>query len=500
MSPPRDPSPIQEHALDAIVVVPGIMGSVLKDTELNRDLWGFESLRPYVNLWRKREDLGVERLALTKSELEDIAEGRYRAETARVRPAGLLPLPSFVPFLGGFEPYTNLVRSVRRVTPHADAVLEFAYDWRLPVRLNSRFLAAALKKHLAQWRAHPKYLDARRVHPGQRNAGIVIIAHSMGGLLVRGLGDPEIEDGFAEVRQVITLGTPFSGSVKSAVMMRTGAGTPLKLPRERLSRAVRTMPGLYDLLPRTPCLLRAGTRSDVVTADAADFASIGGDPVLIQAAQNDFDALHHVSLPGHRYLEGIAQPTPQSFSIRSGEVDAYEHSYRFDEEGEVRRDGDGRLLTYDDKGDGTVWRYAARPRSSDGVAAAQLSIAQDHGALSRSNELVKMLVGFVTDQGDLGVRLGEGEVGLNVTDMVEVGERFEVRATGEVDPVQVECTVTEVDPIQEKVVRTLRLRTTGDGDLVDHVSLQDPGLYRVAVKAGAAEPVTRLVMVLPPEE
>jgi hypothetical protein len=79
---------------DAVVVVPGIMGSELVD-ETGEVCWGLKPLL-LAKAWRtKRLDV----LRVTEA---DQAGGR------RLRPTRLLRVPGYMPVLGGLEPYTYL--------------------------------------------------------------------------------------------------------------------------------------------------------------------------------------------------------------------------------------------------------------------------------------------------------------------------------------------------------------------------------------------------------
>lgn len=486
MSPTPPRTFIREHTHDAIVVVPGIMGSALCDAERG-PIWGFGSPGPYLKLWFSPGQMAA--LGLSPAELAAVAEGRYDFASARVRPTGLIRFPSCAPFLGGFEPYTALAKALRAVAADPAAVLEFAYDWRLPVRLNARLLARSMREHLAAWRTHPACVAAREAHPERRQAQILIVAHSMGGLVARGLADPAIDDGFADVRKVITLGTPFYGSVKAAVILNTGDGTPIPMPKRQLRDAARTMPGVYDLLPRNRCLLDG---ADVVAPTAAHVEALGADRGLAEASLADFHALEATRLPHHQALLGVAQPTLQSFGISGGRVEVADYSYRFDGD-TLLRDAQNRPLPFSDTGDGTVWRYAARPIGQD---VPTTPFAQQHGALANANEMIRTVVGIVTDQEDLGIALGEGEIGLEVPDLVQPGEEFTITVTGEEDPAAVTCVVEDIG--EAEVVRRPGLRWS-NGTLAETVTLAAPGLYRIGVKAGAADPVTQVVLVAAPE-
>ncbi|MCO1660526.1 transposase family protein [Pseudonocardia humida] len=180
------------------------------------------------------------RLALTDAE----RAGDY----TRIQPAGLLQAPAFAPFLRGIEPYGGLVAAVREVVADPAAVLEFSYDWRLPVTHNAALLHTAAAEHLAAWQTHPRYEDLLRALPDTRPARLVLIAHSMGGLLIRALA-PGLD-----IRATITLGTPFDGAAKAALILNSGRGAPVPLPRTTLRDLAATLPGLHELLPTYRCL------------------------------------------------------------------------------------------------------------------------------------------------------------------------------------------------------------------------------------------------------
>ena len=177
----------------------------------------------------------MDALALT----EDERTGR----TGRVTATRLLRFPAFAPILRGIEPYTDLVSGLRRVVAHEDAIAEFPYDWRLSIEHDARELARTAEAHLARWRAHPK---------GSADAKLVLVAHSMGGLVARYF--TAVLGGSSEVRTTITLGTPYYGAVKAAVILNSGRGAPVPLPSRRLRTLAATLPGVHDLLPSYRCV------------------------------------------------------------------------------------------------------------------------------------------------------------------------------------------------------------------------------------------------------
>jgi len=342
------------------------MGSELKDVATGHTIWGFSHLGWYARAWGRGG--GLQGLAVSPQE---------RAEKIdRVQATGLLRFPAFAPLLKGLEPYTGLVRGITEVVAHPDAVLEFPYDWRLPVPHNAGLLAEAANRHLLKWRAHPALADFRRTRGLEQPARIVIIAHSMGGLLARAMS--AIPGADNKVRATGTLGTPFYGSVKAAVILSSGRGAPL--PRRRLRDVAVTMPGVYDLLPGYRCVDRG---DNVIYLTPSGLAEAGGDAELARAALEGQRRAGSVVLPGHRAVIGTEQPTFQSLLLRDGEVEAQRTGFRMHSDGELIRDADGVLVRVDLGGDGTVARDAATPNG-----AARSWLPQQHGALARSKTAV----------------------------------------------------------------------------------------------------------------
>ncbi len=437
-----------------MVVVPGIMGSELVDAETGTLLWGLRRLGWYVRAWSSGD--GLAPLRVTPDELE----GR----TGRVKATGLLRFPAFAPWLAGFEPYTPLVNGIRNATTDPGAVLEFAYDWRLPVDHNTRLLAEAASAHLTTWRARS----------GRTDAKLVFVAHSMGGLLCQGLsGISGITD---ETRTVITLGTPFDGAAKAAVILGSGRGTPL--PRGKLRELAAGFPGVHDLLPTYRCVDEGDTVRRLTPADVARF---GGSAELARAA---FDR-RAAPLPGHRALIGIGQPTISSLKLADGLVEHRSHTFRPDPEGGFQREADGSLLRVDGRGDGTVPRNSAVPR-----AIAATPVAQQHGTLARSREAIDFVRDIlINTESDLGPRLGAGDIGLALPDVVTPDTEWTATISG-AEPHEAQCTVTDAETGTVVDHPSLHRR---DGEVAIAVTLPAPGVYRVAVSGGGS-PVEQLVM------
>jgi pimeloyl-ACP methyl ester carboxylesterase len=447
---------------DAIVVVPGIMGSELVDMATGRTLWGLNDARWYLNAWTSGRSL--KELTLT----EDEQAGRY----GRVRPTRLLRFTAYAPILQGFEPYTRLLQAVRRVAVHPDAVVEFPYDWRLPVAHNARRLAEYVDRHIAAWRRHPAQISAFRDDPTSGEPKIVIVAHSMGGLLARHMG--LIPEAAQHLRATVTLGTPFYGSVKAIQLLGADTQGPGGLPRAKLRTLATGLPGVHDLLPRYRCV---DTGTDARLLSAEDIAAIGGDKDLAVAAGTDFQHSSEISLVGHVQVIGAHQPTAQSVTIAGGLVSGRRYTCQ---------PGPNGIRRIDLGGDGTVGRQSAQ---LPGVPAIPLALT--HGAMARADEAILIVTDVLTRQ-MTGPWLGAAELGLDIPDIVTAAQEFRVTITGAEHPHDISGRVVSVQ--SERQVFALRPSLEG-GEVRSKVAIGEAGLYRIEVTGGGGSRVSQVLMV-----
>ncbi|MEH0651926.1 lipase/acyltransferase domain-containing protein [Streptomyces scabiei] len=435
---------------DAVIVVPGIMGSELVNTATGSVLWGLADLSWYVSAWcdgRSLDELAVR-------------DPDPAMEARRVKPLGLLRFPAFMPFLAGLEPYTPLLERLAAAVAHPAALTEFAYDWRLPATYNAELLAQATSTQLTHWR---RYAASRRPHGAAR---AVIIAHSMGGLLVREMA--RIPGALDDVRSVITLGTPFQGTLDAVEMLVPGRPGPFPLPKGRLRRLARTLPAVQDLLPTYPCVHEAGRLRPLTAGD-------------LDANVPAWTAQPLPRLPGHVCVVGMGQPTYQSLTIHDGDLRLHRHLPETD-----FQDPGAQTLYVDHSGDGTVYRYSAQQSGAE-----RHWPHQTHGALARSNDIINHIVNLITEKPG-GPALGGARIGLEAPDMVRPGEPFRVRLTGP-DAIAAICSFEDLTSGSPDI--TARLRGDSAGGRTGMVRLTRPGLYRVRAAGGGGSPVLRMLLV-----
>ncbi|REF01159.1 lipase/acyltransferase domain-containing protein [Thermomonospora umbrina] len=212
-----------------LVVVPGVGGS-----ELRRDgrvLWG---LSPGVVRGVHRR---VGELTEHAPRLDDPDFGDGVTATGLVG----LSVPGLSRLLG----YGELRRRLHAEFALDDELtyLEFPYDWRRPIAHNAALLATAVGERLRRVRD--------RLNP---RAEVVIVAHSMGGLVSRAYLDAH--GGHDVCRRLITLGTPYRGSLKALDVLVNGPKWGLRWGR--MAEALGRLPSLYELLPIYPVVVDRG--------------------------------------------------------------------------------------------------------------------------------------------------------------------------------------------------------------------------------------------------
>lgn len=210
-----------------VIVVPGITASVLEDR------YPIEPEEVWTAVLRKE----FERITLHPDDL------RYEAvEPARIGPRNPLSLA-----------YGDLVEALRHdLTKQRDKptpVFAFGYDWRRDCLDSARLLEPMIDEVLGRTRLLPHY----KKDPPDR---VDLVGHSMGGIIIaaylraKQTGDLGLAKGDARVRRVVTIGTPFRGSIDAIHKVATGMGSLTgPAPRDREREAARVTPALYQLLP-----------------------------------------------------------------------------------------------------------------------------------------------------------------------------------------------------------------------------------------------------------
>lgn len=199
-----------------VVVIPGIGGSVLERD--SAPIWG----AGMCNIAR----------ALVEPERLSIQAGGQVTATRLLRTP--LVCPWWSPILG----YDELLRQMTNAFGAEDVrdhVRPFPYDFRQSIQQS----AAALESSVSGWLAS--------VPEAERRRQVVIVAHSMGGLVARyWLG---VLGRWEWCEALITMATPHRGAPKALDILANGFRLgPVPFPN--VTDVLREWPSMYELLPR----------------------------------------------------------------------------------------------------------------------------------------------------------------------------------------------------------------------------------------------------------
>ena len=270
-----------------VIVIPGVLGSKLVDGQSGREVWGAfggGSADP-------ETDDGARLVALPMAEGVPLAELRDGVtpngvlDSVRIRLFGV-PLESqaYAYILktlgvGGYRD-EELGRGGTIVyRPGHFTCFQFPYDWRRDNAENAR----RLHEFIAEKRAYVRAELLRRYGVRRDDLKFDVIAHSMGGLLLRYYleygGAPLPEDGSLppvtwagapNVARAVFVAAPNAGSADALANLVDGVRFSWLLPRYG-PVVIGTFPSLYQLLPRARH--RGLVGADGQTLDPLDLAT-----------------------------------------------------------------------------------------------------------------------------------------------------------------------------------------------------------------------------------
>ena len=142
----------------------------------------------------------------------------------------------------------NLRDSEERIVP----VYPFGYDWRQPLSVIESELEHFIEDVVQRTALMRHYFDDGYDKDDSRRK-VNIVGHSMGGIIIAGYlqGRPEVPpERRKRIEKVVTLATPFRGSIEAIVKVITGnANLGMTQPSSREREAARATPSVYHLLP-----------------------------------------------------------------------------------------------------------------------------------------------------------------------------------------------------------------------------------------------------------
>jgi len=373
----------------------------------------------------------------------------------------VLQTRGFLSRFGRLDHYQPLTRELQSLCDHPDAFATYPYDWRLPVATTAAGLAEFANCHLKTWRQH-------RANRQGAQARLCLVGHSMGGLLACHAATGLPTD---QVALIVTLGTPFKGSVRAAQAIANGDIAPHGAFSNRISDLTRNIASVYDLLPHYSALTTNPDQPNTaVTATDADFTSIGGrHDLLDQRSQHLTPDQLTVLADRLVAIVGVDQPTLQSFTIDHGEATFFNHV-------------DGQ----DFAGDGTVSMAAAFPPGHHAVSNWPLQ----HGSMGNTSEAIASTKATI-QQRTLGPSQGHS-VGLHAPDTVVAGDAVPITVRSERPTVAI-----KIRHMNGKTTSTrVAIRNGHSGTAT--ITLERPGLYEITTNAGGASPITCDTLALEP--
>jgi hypothetical protein len=451
---------------DVIICLPGITGSVLQKD--GRDIWNISGgavISALTTLGRTIDDL---RLEDDPPDVDDLGDGITAPEVIRD--------VHLIPGLWKIDGYTKMLRYIEETfdVTRGQNLFEFPYDWRRDNRVAARRLQRRAGDWLSMWRESS----------GAHDAKLVLVGHSMGGLISRFF--LECLGGWRDTRTLVTFGTPYRGSVNALDTLVNGK----KIKFFDLTKLARSFTSIYQLLPTYPCYDAGdGKRAYVDESEIPHLDHAKAKAALdfhreIRAAVDEHlgDAEYRKGRYDLGRVVGISQPTQQS----------------------AVRDGDGVKLLQtiggeDPGGDGTVPRPSATPLEYEEDKGAAFS-AERHASLQNDDhvllQLTGVLTGYAIDWSQFRGVVPTIDLSLAVDDLYSDADALVVRVRPERDPAEgLMAVAVDVETGEERSRQQLTPREDGwhDGEL----GPLPEGVYRVtAFGPGAVDPATDLVTVL----
>ena len=229
-----------------LVVIPGYMGSKLRDKKTGEIVWiDLPAMARNPLKMGSAVDNLFKKMAYPNDDLE---------------PAGIVDQVLIVPPWAKQEQYGRLTVQLARwgysvdpQTPDPDALTAytFSYDWRQDNRISGRQLGEAVER----WRSK---------HPG---AEVWLLGHSNGGIIARWY--VEKEGGKEFVTRMFLMGSPWDGAPK-ALRVLTQGFSAMGLRRfnlfnvsERSKDLIRSFPSYYHLIPNRNPFVRNDENQDL---------------------------------------------------------------------------------------------------------------------------------------------------------------------------------------------------------------------------------------------
>jgi len=437
---------------DIIVLIPGITGSVLQRD--GKDVWAITTgaaFRAALSLGKSIKRL---QLAGDDPDVDDLGDGIV---ATRLMP-DLHVLPGVDWKIDGYGRIRDRLLAAFECVPNQN-YFEFPYDWRRDNRVAARLLARKSHDWLNAWRQMSNNADAK----------LILIGHSMGGIVARLF--LEFLDGWKSTRTLVTYGTPYSGAVNAADFLFNGFRRGWGLLSVDLSTLLRSFTSMYQLLPSYRVL--AGVDGTLEYLDSVHWEVPAVDNTRLRQAielqrtlRKAVDDRRATGKPGYeiRPIVGDFQPTLCGLRRRGDGVEAlYE-----------RAPGEG-------GGDGTVPKVSASPHEFAAAQANTMFSSQLHASLQNDEAVLVHTVGAIRPGPAVPVfPAADISVALQASD-VSTLEAMRVRARPSDLTVRVQVLIEPIGGRAAHDVRKVTLADAPDGWQEASIDGLAPGDYRVQV-------------------
>jgi pimeloyl-ACP methyl ester carboxylesterase len=368
---------------DLVIFLPGIMGSVLQKD--GKDVWAISGQAIGTALTSWGDSLQQLRLEGDDPDQAKLDDG--------IRATALMPGAFSFPLLAKSLGYAPLLAAIQRSFELLPGQLDlaqpanfytFPYDWRRDNRATAKRLQRFIEQQLRAWRNYT----------GKQDAKVILIGHSMGGLVARYYA--EVLEGWRDCRAVITIGTPHRGSVNAVDSLSNGSK-----PFTMLTDTVRTFTSAYQLLPIYKCVDSAGTYHRIAEIDGIHGIDRrrAGEALVFHRAIEDAVEAHQQDAQYHEFFRtipivGTRQPTNQSVTLLDGKAT-------------VRQALPSWIDAQLDDGDGTVPRLSATPIELS-TEYRETFVAERHAALPNHPGILQDLIERVRHMQVQGLRAIRG--------------------------------------------------------------------------------------------
>lgn len=449
---------------DVVIVVPGIGGSRLRSRE-GRVVWDVSRRMLARALLRD----ALDELTILDESLEETLDDGIAAD-------GVLSGAHVLPGLWKVDGYDPLIVGLRDRLGLLDGrnLHAFAYDWRRDNRVSAGVLRRRAEAALSAWREESGAADAK----------LVFVAHSMGGLVVRRYA--ECLGGWRHIRRLVTIGTPFGGSLNALGFLVNGLARGVAPFVADATVPLRSMASVHQLLPTYPCVDVGGDIRRV--ADAGLLALDA--PMIADAirfhAEMDAAAEENRRESGYdpRYIVPLAsfrQPTLQSAALVGDWLT-------------LSREAAGGL----GGGDGTVPLRSAIPPGQDPRDV--LYASGSHASLQTLTPVIDQIDGQLANAAmgsePLRSTAAEGEVSFALDDVYVASRPVPLEARLSRGHEQTLAGCAEEEASGAIVETTLWPRA--DGAYTAEIPLR-PGAWRVTISGEGATGTTDIALVMDEE-